>query len=345
MVKSFSLRDNEATNIITSIADDLKVTPDIVGLDFCLELPEKLGHGYFRAVKFSHGLSVLEANVSMKTDFELSFEEIDTNPLVILFNMADQITIESTKYNKENKIAKLHCTIFSTGTLNHHTLGFSKNQMNNFFALIIDRKSFETKMDIISNELPDIFRKVFKDVNGVNSFEHSSYFSLEIAQFIEEFRHCALDSFMKPMFLEGKAYEILTFQLQHFNNKDDDDSPKKLLRRSTIDKIEAAVDVIDTELDVTINVHALAKRVGLNQTTLQSGFKNLFQTSVNDYIKNKRLDRAKILMETSDLNITEITYKIGINSRSYFSKLFKDKFGIAPSAYMTQYRAANSKTA
>ena len=33
------------------------------------------------------------------------------------------------------------------------------------------------------------------------------------------------------------------------------------------------------------------------------------------------------------LNITEITYELGLNSKSYFSKIFKEKFGIGPNEY------------
>lgn len=91
---------------------------------------------------------------------------------------------------------------------------------------------------------------------------------------------------------------------------------------------------------------SLAKRVGLNQNTLQEGFKQLYKKSVNQYIKDSRLEKAKELMETTDLNITEITYQIGINSRSYFSKLFKDKYGMCPKDYIQKARKSlRSKSA
>ena len=92
--------------------------------------------------------------------------------------------------------------------------------------------------------------------------------------------------------------------------------------------------IIENEIDVLGSIMNLASRVGLNQNTLQEGFNHLYKKSVNQYIRDVRLHKAKVLMENSDLNITEITYKIGINSRSYFSKLFKEKYGVSPKAYI-----------
>src|SRR5690606_28439653 len=97
-------------------------------------------------------------------------------------------------------------------------------------------------------------------------------------------------------------------------------------------------NIIMKEIESIDNVAKIAKRVGLNQNTLQNGFQYLYKTSVNEYIKNYRIEKARELLEESDLNITEITYKIGISSRSYFSKLFKAHYGITPKQYLEQNR-------
>ncbi|WP_390886644.1 helix-turn-helix domain-containing protein [Lacinutrix neustonica] len=129
---------------------------------------------------------------------------------------------------------------------------------------------------------------------------------------------------MQSVFLEGKTYEILTLFLQQFTEKRNEPDDLKLLRKSTITKIEAAVDIIKKELDIRISVNALAKRVGLNRNTLQAGFKQLFSTSVNEYMRDHKIERAKVLLENSDLNITEITYKIGINSEAISQNYLKN---------------------
>ena len=147
---------------------------------------------------------------------------------------------------------------------------------------------------------------------------------------------------MRKVFLEGKAYEILTHQLQQYTDDLNEPDNRKILRQATIERVHEAVNIIEQEIESINNIQALAKKVGLNQNTLQQGFKQLHNSSVNEYIRNYRIDKSKELIETTSLNITEITYKVGINSRSYFSKLFKERFGLTPKQYLTKVRGSKS---
>jgi AraC-like DNA-binding protein len=85
----------------------------------------------------------------------------------------------------------------------------------------------------------------------------------------------------------------------------------------------------------------LERESGLNQKRIQKGFKRFFGLSVNKYIKNIRLSRAKELIETTDMSISEIVYAIGLNSRSYFSRIFVEKYGILPNNYRRNYNTYN----
>lgn len=344
MIKTVTINDTNILGIISSLSKQLDIEYTNKGDDYCIDLDKKFGSGYIRGIQFSHGLSVIEVDITSKKKIMLEFIKQDINTLQLLFNIDSILLHQTTESGEKHSVNKLQYCMFSNAITNTHRFKFQKNKPYSFFIILINRKEFEEKLMSIVDSMSEDLQLIFKDVNGVNLIHHTEYFSLEIAQFIEEFRQCELEEFMKPIYLEGKAYEILTSQLQSFNNGDDSKN-KTLLRKTTIDKIENAVAIIKEELDVRINVYSLAKRVGLNQNTLQNGFKNLFQTSVNDYIKNLRLDKAKILIENSELNITEITYKIGINSRSYFSKLFKEKFNISPSEYISNVRDNENKSA
>lgn len=344
MVKTINIDDISMQGIISSISEQLGIEYSNDADDYCIELDEKLGRGYIRGIQFSHGLSVIEAGLTSNKKIKFEFIKQDINALQLLFNVDSVLLHRSTEDSEKHNISKLQYCMFSNDITNTHRITIQKNKPCSFFIILINRKEFEDKLNSITDNMSEDLEVIFKDVNGVNWIHHTEYFSLEVAQFIEEFRQCDLEEFMKPIYLEGKAYEILTSQLQSFNNRDNSKG-KTLLRKATIDKIENAVDIIKEELDARINVYSLAKRVGLNQNTLQNGFKTLFQTSVNDYIKSLRLDKAKDLIENSELNITEITYKIGINSRSYFSKLFKEKFNISPSEYISNVRDEENKSA
>ncbi|XCF07889.1 AraC family transcriptional regulator [Tamlana crocina] len=80
----------------------------------------------------------------------------------------------------------------------------------------------------------------------------------------------------------------------------------------------------------------LATESGLSQAKLQDGFKFLFKRTVTEYIRHVRLEVARNLITTTDLNISQIVYTIGFTSRSYFSKIFKEKYEITPNEFKKQ---------
>ncbi|GAA0872142.1 hypothetical protein GCM10009117_12890 [Gangjinia marincola] len=63
--------------------------------------------------------------------------------------------------------------------------------------------------------------------------------------------------------------------------------------------------------------------------------------TVADYVRNVRLDKAEELMRTTDLNISEIVYSVGLTSRSYFCKIFKQKYKCSPKQYHMKLQKAN----
>ena len=345
MNQVFTIKGTNSKEIIAHLAEQFDTDFEDNNQDFCFDVPSSYGKGHFRTVQFSHGVQVMEIELRLKKNISLEYEKQSVNLLRFFYNSISKVEHSTNVERERDKIGKLQCAIFSNGIDVAHQFHFDKDDVFSIYMIEINRKLFEEKIEAISDRMPDDLEPFFKDVNGVNDIYHKAIFSLEISTLIEEFRHADMEDMIHEVFLEAKTNEILTFQLESYHQSKNGKKKQAYLRQSTIEKIERAVEIIKGEMEVGINVHTLAKRVGLNQNTLQSGFQNLFQSSVNSYVQKYRLDMAKKLIEETDLNITEITYRIGINSRSYFSKLFKDQFGVSPSAYLNQFRKKQDKSA
>lgn len=76
----------------------------------------------------------------------------------------------------------------------------------------------------------------------------------------------------------------------------------------------------------------LASRMQLSQSQLFRKIKALTGKSTAIYIRSLRLHKAKKLLETTNLNVSEIGYMVGFNDPSYFSRSFQKEFGVPPSA-------------
>ena len=81
------------------------------------------------------------------------------------------------------------------------------------------------------------------------------------------------------------------------------------------------------------SLNYLSSITGLSKKKLQLGFKHLFGATVCEFIKNERLKKAELLLRTTELNISEVSYSVGITSRSYFCKIFKGKYACVPKDY------------
>jgi AraC-like DNA-binding protein len=78
------------------------------------------------------------------------------------------------------------------------------------------------------------------------------------------------------------------------------------------------------------SVEDLARGVGLSRSMLHRKLIKLTGKSASDLITEKRLLLAKELLENNVATASEIAYKVGFNSPSYFTKVFKSYFHVSP---------------
>ncbi|MBF4466329.1 two-component regulator propeller domain-containing protein [Flavobacterium sp. LC2016-12] len=79
-----------------------------------------------------------------------------------------------------------------------------------------------------------------------------------------------------------------------------------------------------------LTVELLSAKIFLSRSQLYRKIKTLTGVSVNEFIRNVRLEKAKQLIEKGNNNINEISYKVGFTSPSYFAKCYKIKYGYLP---------------
>ncbi|WP_415370757.1 helix-turn-helix transcriptional regulator [Patiriisocius sp. Uisw_047] len=83
-----------------------------------------------------------------------------------------------------------------------------------------------------------------------------------------------------------------------------------------------------------MTIPIFSKHLGMNPNKLKVGVQYLNGDSIGRYIFSLRMDHAKYLLKTIDLNITEICACKGISCRGYFSKVFKNKYGKSHSHFL-----------
>ena len=97
------------------------------------------------------------------------------------------------------------------------------------------------------------------------------------------------------------------------------------------------LDVMDKQMDNnTLTVDELVEEMNMGRTVFFNKLKNLTGLSPVEFIREMRIKRAAQLLEDRKYNITEVTYMVGMNDSRYFSKCFKNTYGVTPSEYRKQ---------
>ena len=111
----------------------------------------------------------------------------------------------------------------------------------------------------------------------------------------------------------------------------------QMLATNPIDKdiLDRAMAIIEQHLDDTeFNVNVFAREMAMARTNLFTKLKAITGQTPNDFILTIRLKKGALMLRNNpELNITEISDKIGFSSSRYFSKCFKDIYHVSPLAY------------
>lgn len=104
--------------------------------------------------------------------------------------------------------------------------------------------------------------------------------------------------------------------------------------RSHIEKI---CEYIRTHLSEDLSLAKVSSEVYLSKNHLCTTFKSLTGSTFCDYVRQQRIQHARILLSTTRHSIDEIAALCGYNSSTYFSTVFKNEMGVTPSAFRQEY--------
>ena len=97
------------------------------------------------------------------------------------------------------------------------------------------------------------------------------------------------------------------------------------------------LNVMEKQMDNnTLTVDEMVDEMGMGRTVFFNKLKGMTGMSPVEFIREMRIKRAAQLLEDRKYNITEVTYMVGMNDSRYFSKCFKNTYGITPSEYRRQ---------
>lgn len=95
--------------------------------------------------------------------------------------------------------------------------------------------------------------------------------------------------------------------------------------------------------DENFGTDVLCKTMSMSRTQLFRRMKSLIRQAPAHYIRTMRLQKAKELLETEDLTVSEAAFRTGFQNLSHFTNVFHKQYGILPSAFRQNHKCATNE--
>ena len=97
--------------------------------------------------------------------------------------------------------------------------------------------------------------------------------------------------------------------------------------------LRAAKDMMDRSYAEPLDLDALARRAGYSRYHFLRAFRDAYGETPRTYLTRRRIERAKDLLRSANLTVTEICHLVGFSSLGSFSSRFTELVGVTPTAY------------
>lgn len=332
-MKSIQVNSLPLREVVQDIAEALNTGYSEHCGETYMELPGRIGQGFIRGIDFDGGLGIIQYNCTFNDVLEIQYIVNQIHPLKFLYCIEGTLEHRFENDKGYHPLRQYQSAIIASEQSKGHILQFPASVHIRIISLEIDREAFMPKIACELQTMKPVHQQLFLDMQAKRVFYHDGFYSLQLADLFKELQAYGQDLFMRKLTMEGKAYQMLTMQIRLYQDDLEEVDNRSLLRQSEVKLIKKAEALIREEIASLETIDLIAARVGLNGRKLQEGFQYMYHQTVNAYIQKVRLQLARDLLPNLEYSISDIADQIGLSSKSYFSKIFKEEYGTSPSEY------------
>ncbi|WP_046758923.1 helix-turn-helix domain-containing protein [Kordia jejudonensis] len=301
--------------------------------EYYLEIPSKLGKGQIRGINFDNGFGIIIYQCQFLEDVRIDFTVTDIHPIKYIYSLKGPIQHRFANENSIHEIKQNTCAIVASENTSGHVISFKKNMAIEIISLEINREEFLQNTYCEISGIAKELRELYKDVKANKTFYHEGFYGLGFKTLFADISKYENQKLIRKFYLESISLQIFVKQLVLFEDDQLNESDKTILRINELQRVEQISIYIEENLDQDLSITKLSQLTALNPNKLQKAFKYLYNSTVNEYITNIRLENSCKLLKDRELLVSEVALRVGISNYSYFSKIFKQKYKISPSDF------------
>jgi len=297
------------------------------GREYHYVVADKYGEGCFNRIVLGNGIEVNMVDVIFHNNLRLHYKL--KQPLFeVVYMISGDLMFFDNEMNSIMKMrngdANITFSNYAEGWLeylsNKHYIYISICTSQPLFkALCIDED--------LEDEIGD-FRNIDNKLSNHLMIPQKINPILQVPFF--QMKENKMSSLLRLIYLESKAMEIVVLILDNEIIKHKDTTRKIKLNKSDLSKMYLVKKIMIENLENPPSILELSKMVELNTYKLKIGFKEMFGTTVFGYLRDIRMEKARLLLENHELNINEIANEVGYSNPSHFATAFRKKYGVTP---------------
>ena len=305
--------------------------------EYTLTFDNEYGKGIIRGIDFDWGLSFVDFNVNFSEVTSIIFENNKGKLVEFVYVSEGNLECEEELY-APMQFDRYQNIVLSNNKSSKKAFIFPKATQSKVSNIQVETETYKKKKNNNLSDLDALLRSIFENEDQSSSYHHLGNYNLLIADLIQQMEAIDSTGIIRTLSIEGQINLIMAMQMLAHQNSQTDKTMSDSLSSEHIKRIRELSKYIKENVSEHLSVELLSKRSGLSAKKLQLGFKFLYAKSVNEYIRDLKLEIARDQLNDLDYTISEIVYNIGYKSRSYFSKIFYERYDILPKCYRDALR-------
>ena len=289
----------------------------------------KMTQGSINVYPITEYMSWMELNFTATEDFIFKLNNVENSYLHFMYNKKDTIALTLGAEEIKKDLASFQSAIVHDDEGEDINLNFKSGETYELCIVQLNKYNEDGE----ASELFLQFEEVFRTKKDIQGYMHIGIPNLELGEYVRKLINLKKDTLSNKLMAAGYINILLSIELhqylKHINNPQEYSS----LSQYEIKKIQEISNLILEHPESNYCIDELCKQTGLNAAKLQEGFKEMHGRTVGNFISHTKLLKAEEMIKTTDLNISQIVYALGWTSRSYFCKIFKEKYDCTPKNY------------
>lgn len=200
--------------------------------------------------------------------------------------------------------------------------------------------AYESMMFFLKDEFLQDFIRIanIKDVSGA---EAAPLAVKPVNERMKKFFESIIPYFNEPTNVDEGLLKIKMLELLYDVAATDRDLLQQLLQMKKPVKANLT-EIVEANFATPITIEQLAYLSGRSLASFKRDFNDIYNMPPSDWIRIKRLNKAKEALENTNMPVLDVCYMVGFENPSHFSRIFKEYFGYTPSAVRQSMSEPNS---